>query len=561
LKDSSLREEINRILEFSRTVGLCNYSTSPRQSILPSPAPRLNSEPGVGVMPPVSPSLTRTPQPLDPPRRRNRNFMSLMSELSGGQPADTRIGHGVQGSGTSTSKLPERRRLTTLLIENSQMSQNGNPWLNSLNGESSPSQRARVGETVLECAGPASDDEYLEPWVSQSPAHSISTPQLGREELPAGLSERSLYAAGPSAPSFDPLEFPTSPLPPSSPWPSTATYGSVLSLCQTSHGAGTTLLDFDNTSLPFTVGGSCGDSSSSRSCSSYHMPPDLGSASPSRRLPHSALADKVPMLLASPPKADIISDLLMRNDPWNDIGEILGLPPIPPADATYFGKILSLDARSRERIAAQASSSSRRVDTREHSDIPRGDDTWSGSEHSGEDIIMRPDSSQHWFSRDASSRSSSPLSYLDSPEKRAVSPAPPVRSIRESHSPSPSISGSFLVLSEAPRSLLEPQTSPRPPEDDIRTPWQNSSASVQSFSPFPHILTPGGPTQPSPKHLNSPKPSISRSPGVQSTPWDIITGLGLFELMPGPQSTESQRPKLEGPDLFQDDSDSLEGDL
>ncbi|KAH9954273.1 hypothetical protein BC827DRAFT_970607 [Russula dissimulans] len=532
--DASLRAEMNRILEFSRTVGLCNYSTSPRQSILALSTSRLDSEPG----------------PPDPPRLRNQSFMSLMSELSGGQPSDARIGHDVQGS------------------EDSQMSRTGIPRLTSLRGESSPSQGAHVGETVLMCAGPTSDAEYLEPWISQSSAHSISTPQLGQDEGPAGSSEGSLYPAGPLAPSFYPLEFPSSPLPPSSPLTSTTTYGSLLPFCQTSHGAETMLLDFDSIQLPSAVGGSSGGGSPSRSGSSCHIIPDLGFASPARHLPNSGLAHRVPTLLASSSNVDIIPDLLTRNDPWNEIGDILNLPPIPPADATYFGNIRSLNAHSRECIASQASSSSRQVNIREHSDSPRGDGTWSGSESSCGDIAMRSDPSRHWFSRDTSSRTSSPLAYLGSPEKRAVSPAPPVRSIREarslhcaaSFSPSPSASGSILIPSEVPRSLFEPQASPRP-EDNIRMPWENSSAPVPSFSPFPRTLTPGRPTQPSPKGLNSPKTSIYRSPGVESTPWDIITGFDPVEhisRVPRTQSTGSQRPKLEGPDLFQDE-DSLEG--
>jgi hypothetical protein len=53
-KDSSLRAEVDRILEFSRTVGLCNYSTSPSQDV---PAPltyHVDSEPGVGLVPLLS---------------------------------------------------------------------------------------------------------------------------------------------------------------------------------------------------------------------------------------------------------------------------------------------------------------------------------------------------------------------------------------------------------------------------------------------------------------------------------------------------------------------------
>ena len=48
-EDSLLRAKVNRVLEFSRTVGLCNYQTSPGQGVSASPASRLGSEPGVSV--------------------------------------------------------------------------------------------------------------------------------------------------------------------------------------------------------------------------------------------------------------------------------------------------------------------------------------------------------------------------------------------------------------------------------------------------------------------------------------------------------------------------------
>jgi hypothetical protein len=50
-KDSSLREEANRVLEFSRTIGLCNYLAPPTPALLTS---RLSPEAGVGIVPPIS---------------------------------------------------------------------------------------------------------------------------------------------------------------------------------------------------------------------------------------------------------------------------------------------------------------------------------------------------------------------------------------------------------------------------------------------------------------------------------------------------------------------------
>ncbi len=51
---------MDRILEFSKTVGLCNYSTSPRQGVPASPVSCLDSESGVGVVPLLSLKFTRT---------------------------------------------------------------------------------------------------------------------------------------------------------------------------------------------------------------------------------------------------------------------------------------------------------------------------------------------------------------------------------------------------------------------------------------------------------------------------------------------------------------------
>jgi hypothetical protein len=48
-EDSSLRAEMDRILEFSRTVGLCNYATSKRH-VPTSLVSQLDSEPRVGVV-------------------------------------------------------------------------------------------------------------------------------------------------------------------------------------------------------------------------------------------------------------------------------------------------------------------------------------------------------------------------------------------------------------------------------------------------------------------------------------------------------------------------------
>ncbi|KAN0113405.1 hypothetical protein V8E52_007686 [Russula decolorans] len=88
-KDSSLRAEVNRILEFSRTVGLCNYSTSPGQDVPGSPASRVDSELGR----------------FDPLQQRNNSPSSFMGGSSGRQHAKTSIDYTVRDSGAYALKV------------------------------------------------------------------------------------------------------------------------------------------------------------------------------------------------------------------------------------------------------------------------------------------------------------------------------------------------------------------------------------------------------------------------------------------------------------------------
>ena len=156
----------------------------------------------------------------------------------------------------------------------------------------------------------------------------------------------------PFTPSFDALEFPTSPLPPSSPLPSSTVHGSLHSLCPVPHLNEGTHLDFDTTPAR----GSCGADSSARS--SYRRPMTLDSASeslPVRHLSYSRGIHKVPTphFMPSSSKADIILELLARDHPWNAIGDMLGLPPIPTANETYLKEIAShRTVFSRTRLAA-----------------------------------------------------------------------------------------------------------------------------------------------------------------------------------------------------------------
>ena len=319
------------------------------------------------------------------------------------------------------------------------------------------------------------------------------------------------------------------------------------------------------------LSGSYDVGSSSRYGGSRHITPDLASTSPSRHLPCTE-SGLVPRLLASSSKADIIPDLLTCNNPWNAIGDVLDLPPIPSADATYFSNIPSFNAF---RLSSRASSSSGQVDMRGPLSPARDEGTRSRTVHSDEDILIRPDSSQLSFARETTRRASSPLVSRDPPTKRVFSPAlpfcssleAPILSLAEPHQLSPSPSASTSIPSEAPHSVLVSWTLsplPRTPDGKFGLGSESSPALVKMLSPPPSIMTPRRPTSPAPKNLNLLDTSVSRPSGITSTPCDAIIEsdpASLISKVPTTQATASreQRPRLECPDLFQDEEDSLTG--
>ncbi|KAH9998804.1 hypothetical protein BJV74DRAFT_883061 [Russula compacta] len=454
--------------------------------------------------------------------------------------------------------------------------------LNSPGETVSFSEPAHKSEADLGYVKPTSDYEYLEHYTSQSPAQSITTstvePQFGQDKDSSGILERNLFSTNPLPPSFDALEFPTSPLPPSSPFLSSTTHESLLSLRQMSHEAETTLLDFHKIPLPSTVGGSCEVSSFPRYGGSRfkYQTPGLASVSPLLHLPnlHSGLANKVPPIcLASSCKADLIPDLLTCEDPWNVIGDVLGLPPIPSADATYFCKIRSLHTIPYEHVSSVASFGLGQVDVGELPITARDEGTRLKAVQSAGDPFIRPDSSQRLvFSCEALRHASSPLLCQDSPVKRVLSPARSSRSGREvrllgcaeSRCLSPSTSGNIPVLGEALPCLFGPQTlpSPRAPDGTPGAGWGSSSSLVKTPSLSPHISIPQRPTSPSSKNSNSLKTSASRSPEVVSKQWNEITGSDLVAPIPKVpiiQTTASRvhLSKLEFPDLFQDEEENF----
>ena len=442
-------------------------------------------------------------------------------------------------------------RLTAVLSGVLPISQTGTSQSDSLGEAASCSEQAYESEIELAHAEPTSNYEFLEYCNSESPAQSTCALEhlLGEDEGPLQVSESNIYQTVPLSPSFDALEFPTSTLPPSSPLTSSTTYGPRLSFYQLLHEAETTLLDLDKIPLPSSVSGSCEVDSSSRYGGSRHITPDPASASTLRHLPYSGLPHKIPTLLTSHSKADIIPDLLTCDDPWNAIGDILDLPPIPPADATYFSRIRSHHTLSHECVSSPASSSR------------LGDG----------DLLNRPDPSSLGLSHQTSRCTSSPLLCRDSP-KRALSPERLLNPIDETHLssdaeshslPSSPTSGKSPVLIDAPRPLLEPLALPESPgrlHGISGMGWENSSALVKTMSPSPSILTPHG--SPSPDKSNLLKTSASRFPRVLSSEWNEITTFDPVALIHDVSLTEItasrvQLPKLECPDLFQDE-DSLE---
>jgi hypothetical protein len=409
--------------------------------------------------------------------------------------------------------------------------------------------------------------EHLENYGNQSPARSICTvePELFQDQGSPWLSKGDPYTTNPSTPSFEALEFSTSPLPPSSPLLSSTTYGLLPSPQQESHGAERTILDSDSVPLPSMMSDSR-ELETSRNVGSHRITPVLASASPLQHRPHSYLANKVPTLLASSSEADITTDLLACDNPWNAIGNLLDLPPIPPPDATYFDNIRALHTLSPERASSLACPSLGQTDIKQ----PPSPARLSGV-HSDGELLLRHDPSQVEFSSEPYRRASSLLLSPDSPAKRVLSPPPPLHSGGEARYTEPqrlSPSKSIPVFNESPHPMLLPQdlpVSPHPPDSSSGAVPISSSALVKTIFPCTAILTPQGSAPPSPKNLKFQNTSATRSPGVVSTQSNAIPEFDLTSLISKISSTtqtttsKGKLPKLECPDLFQDEDDGLTG--
>ena len=466
-----------------------------------------------------------------------------------------------------------------MLLEILQMFQTGSSRSNSLREVVPHSEQAHESETDLVYAEPMSNHRYPEHCSSESLAQSpcVFNSPFSEDKGFLWIPESNVYPTNPSSPPFDALEFSTSPLPPSSPLLSSTTHGSLLSLRQVSHGAEaeTTLLGFDEIPLPSTMSSSCEVGTSSRHGGSHHVTSDsdLASASPLRHLPRSGLAHIVPTLLDSYSKADLIPDLLTCDDPWNAIGDLLDLPPIPLADAMYFNSIWSHRtglSHEHECVSSPASSPSLGQAGIGESCTTQDEGTRSRAVHSDGDLLIVdcPDpwdvGNPHRTSRRATSLPSSRHS------RKVRSPARPPRSIHEtcpsrstqSSSPSlSSMSGNPPVDTEVPLDPLAPPASPGSLRGISETDLQESySALVKTPSPSRYIFTPQRLSLPSPKDLYSLRESISRSPGASLSQRNEITESVPVGLVPTQvTATKAQHPKLEFPDLFKDEEDSLWG--
>ena len=321
------------------------------------------------------------------------------------------------------------------------------------------------------------------------------------------------------SPSFDVLEFPTSPLPPSSPLPSSTVQGSLLSL---SHG---TLLDFDTTPAR----GSCDAGSPSRSGYVRFITPDFAPESVSLQyLSYSPRIHKVPtpLYIPSPSKADLILELLTRDDPWNAIGDMLDLPPIPTADETYFKEITSHRTVSREHVSPLASSSSLgRADRVVPSSLAWIEDTWLRATQS--DGALPPTG---FASQGLKSSHLGTPSLLYGDLDLAISPESQSRSVGSSgqggsHTPSMAI-GSLPILDELFQPLLESHTSPASLRGSVHTPDKNK------FLTYATRETPSGFATPLRSSSQSSHFLMTPALSPDSMHWNTISEIDLDALIP-----------------------------
>jgi hypothetical protein len=378
--------------------------------------------------------------------------------------------------------------------------------------------------------------------------------------------EGSLYPTDMLPLSFDALEFSTSPLPPSSPLPSSTAFGSLLSHRLTSYTTGETHVDRESDSHKVDI--------FSRSGFSGCTTPDLPATPLLVRSPHWDRFHEVPTLLATSSKDELIPDLLTHDDPWNVIGDILDLPPIPSADATYFGNILSLPTRSHERVLPLSPSppNLRQADVGVPCTPLQDKVCWSRAVHSDDPVPPVGSISSRVQSRHPAS--SPPLRrnllakrpFLSTRTFRHgynsallghSSPSPPTRDL-----PVVTVTGALQPLPELQTLLTSPRTlncSPisgrKSSSDLVKTPSSGSGFGTPQRSTL----------LPSSKHSSSPKTLEPDIPKIVTAPWSAISEIDLDLLIPKvlmKQTTKcssAQPQKLECPDLFNDEEGSFGG--
>jgi hypothetical protein len=454
-------------------------------------------------------------------------------------------------------------RLTTFTIED--------PWAahgrpSHFEDSVSPSPRNRRSfktDLGLEYAKVTSDYNYQEFDIPQSADYLISTagPHFDQTGHSPKALEGSVYPTDMLPLSFDALEFSTSPLPPSSPLPSSTAFGSLLSHRQTSYTTGETHPDLESDSNKVDI--------FSRSGFSGCTTPDLPATPFLGYTPRWDRLHEAPTLLASSSKDELIPDLLTHDDPWNVIGDILDLPPIPSADVTYFDNILSLPTRSREHVLPLSPSPPNLMqeDVRVPCTPLQDKVSWSRAVHSDDPVppirsILPRVQSRH--------PASSPLLRQNLHAKKPFLPARTFRcgynpALPNHRSPSPPIRD-LPVVTEALPELQTLLTSPRASNCSPISGWKSSSdLVVKTPSSGSGFGTPERSTlSPFQKRSSSPKTFEPDIPKIL-TAWSAISEIDLDLLIPKvlmKQTTKcssAQPQKLECPNLFSDEEDSFGG--
>ena len=285
--------------------------------------------------------------------------------------------------------------------------------------------------------------------------------------------------------------------------------------------------------------------------------PDFASESvPLRYSSHSSYIHKVstPVFISASSKADLIPELLKRDNPWNAIGDMLDLPPIPTANETYFKEITS--HRSHHSVSPvqvsplvapssmgqpdiMPSSSARIEDTRQR--VPQSD---------GALPARKSDSPMNKSSHGVSS----PLlcGVLDSTTKTAINLASPPRvgcclvSSGQWGTHTPSSPVGKITIPDRPSQPSTPLAPSRGSYRPLGRKYASACVAEQTLSGIAAPLLPIS----KPLHL----PTTSALSSSDSMHWHTVSEIDLDELIPKtPSTTRTQRPKHVCPDFIADE--------